>query len=224
MPRRPARGGPVEFRAVPTETSDRRLAPPRHRWVLVAAAPPREVFAVMEQMIGTPPYRYEVVGPDSARIVEAERRGFFGQWSRRVPRPRWVGCSARGVETGTEVVVEASTGRGALPRALQLVHLLSRGNRDPRTIYRDRHFPPGPVTLVASWAGMPYLLHTEPRHGAPRGAPVHTATPLIALEHSGAFVRVRTESGIVGWIERDQLVPAPPVATREAQVVTARHG
>jgi hypothetical protein len=209
---------------MPAETTDRHLAPQRHRWVLVAAAPPREVFAVMEQMIGTPPYRYEVVGPDTARIVEAERKGVVGQWSRRIRRPRWVSCSARAVETGTEVVVEASVGRGALPRALQLVLLLSRGNRDPRTIYRDRHFPPGPVTLVASWAGMPYHLHTEPRHGAPRGEPVYTATPLLALEHSGAFVKVRAGNGVVGWIERDQLVPAPAVATREAQVVTAQHG
>jgi hypothetical protein len=207
-----------------SEPSDRRLARGRHRWEFVAAAPPREVFAVMEQMIGTPPYRYEVTGPDSARIVEAQRKGFFGQWSPRVRRPRWVTCSARGVETGTEVILQASTGRGALPRALQLVHLLTQGARDHRTVYRDRHFPPGPVTLVASWAGMPYLLHTEPRHGAQRGEAIHTATPLVALEHSGAFVKVRTDTGAVGWIERDQLVPAPPVATREAQVVTARHG
>jgi hypothetical protein len=206
---------------MPDESSEpRRLAPQRHRWSFVAAAPPREVFAVMEQMIGTPPFRYEVVGPDSARVVEVERRGFFGQWSRRVPRPRWVSCSAGAVETGTEVVVEASAGRGSTPRALQLVLLLTRGTHDPRTIYRDRRFPPGPVTLVASWAGMPYQLYLEPRIGAPRGELVHTATPLWALEHCGSFVRVRTESGAVGWVERDQLVPAPEVATREAQAVT----
>jgi hypothetical protein len=209
---------------MPADTSDRRLARRRHHWTFVAAAPPREVFAVMEQMIGTPPFRYEVVAPDSARVVEAARRGFFGQWSGRVRRPRWVTCSARMVDTGTEVVVEASAGQGALPRALQLVLLLTEGNHDRRTIYRDRRFPPGPVTLVASWAGVPYLLYTEPRHGASRGEAVLTATPLVAVEHCGAFVRVRAGSGAVGWIERDQLVPAPPVATREAQVVTAERG
>ena len=43
------------------------LAPSAHTWRLIAAAPPREVFAVVEQMIGTPPYRYEIVGESEAR-------------------------------------------------------------------------------------------------------------------------------------------------------------
>ncbi|HEY2704221.1 MAG TPA: hypothetical protein VGL20_11070 [Candidatus Dormibacteraeota bacterium] len=201
-----------------------RLAPSRQSWKFVAAAPPREVFAVMEQMVGIPPFRYEVTGPDSARAIEAERKGFFGQWSKRVRRPRWVTCTARLIETGTEVAVEASKGKGAVPRGLQLVVLLSRGNRDRRTIYRDRHFPNGPVTLVASWAGMRYRMYTEPRFDAPRGEAVLTATRLFSLGHHGAFVQVRTETGATGWIERDQLVPAPPVATREAQVTTALYG
>jgi len=196
----------------------------RHRWDFVCATPPREVFAVMEQMIGTPPYRYEVTGEETARIVEAERKGFFGQWSRRVPRPRWVTCSARIVDTGTEVHLEASVGKGAVPRALQLVQLLTWGDHDRRTIYRDRRFPDGPVTLVASWAGTPYLLYEEPRPDSPRGQGVLTATRLSSLGHYGPYVKVRTETGAVGWIERDQLVPAPPVATREAQVVTAAEG
>jgi len=202
----------------------RHLAPREHSWKFVAAAPPREVFAVMEQMIGTPPFRYEVTGPDSARAVEAERKGFFGQWSKRVRNPRWVTCTAHLGETGTEVAVEASAGRGAVPRGLQLVQLLTRGNRDRRTIYRDRHFPDGPVTLVASWAGTPYQLYDAPRFSAARGEAVLTATPLFSLGHSGAFTQVRTASGTVGWIERDELVPAPSVATREAQVTTAIHG
>jgi hypothetical protein len=202
----------------------RRLAPRKHGWKFVAAAPPREVFAVMEQMVGTPPFRYEVTGPDSARAIESERKGFFGQWSKRVRRPRWVTCTAHLGETGTECAVEASSGRGAVPRALQLVQLLTRGNRDRRTIYRDRHFPNGPVTLVASWAGTPYQLYAEPRFSAPRGTPVHTATPLVSLGHSGAFTRVRTGDGVEGWIERDELVPAPSVATRAAQTSTARYG
>ncbi len=201
-----------------------RLAARRQTWRFVAAAPPREVFAVMEQMVGIPPFRYEITGPDSARAIEVERKGFFGQWSRRVRRPRWVTCTARLVETGTDVTVEASRGRGALPRGLQLVVLLSRGDRDRRTIYRDRHFPNGPVTLVASWAGTPYHLYTEPRFDAPRGEGVLTATPLVSLGHHGAFVQVRIEKGTAGWIERDQLVPAPAVATREAQVTTAEYG
>jgi hypothetical protein len=205
-------------------TEPRHLARRRHGWQFVAAAPPREVFSVMEQMIGTPPFRYEVTGPDSARAIEAERKGFFGQWSRRVRRPRWVTCTARLGETGTEVAVEASAGKGAVPRGLQLVLLLSRGNHDRRTIYRDRHFPNGPVTLVASWAGTPYHLYTEPSFDAPRGEAVHTATPLSSLGHHGAFVKVCTADGTIGWIERDQLVPAPSVATRDAQVSTAIYG
>jgi hypothetical protein len=202
----------------------RHLTPRKHSWKFVAAAPPREVFAVMEQMIGTPPFRYEVTGQDSARVVEFERKGFFGQWSRRVRRPRWVTCSAHLGETGTEISVEASAGRGAVPRGLQLVQLLTRGDRDHRTIYRDRHFPNGPVTLVASWAGTPYHLYSEPRFSAPRRTAVLTATPLVSLGHSGAFTKVRTGAGVEGWIERDELVPAPSVATREAQITTARYG
>ena len=58
------------------------LAPSAQTWRLLSAAPPREVFAVMEQMIGTTPYRYEVVGESEARIVEHRRRGLFGQWGR----------------------------------------------------------------------------------------------------------------------------------------------
>ena len=50
------------------------LAPSAQTWRLLSAAPPREVFAVMEQMIGTTPYRYEVVGESEARIVEHRRR------------------------------------------------------------------------------------------------------------------------------------------------------
>ena len=55
------------------------LAPSAQTWRLLSAAPPREVFAIMEQMIGTTPYRYEVVGESEARIVEHRRRGLFGQ-------------------------------------------------------------------------------------------------------------------------------------------------
>jgi len=94
---------------------------------------------------------------------------------------------------------------------------------DARTLYRDRRIPPGPVTLVASWAGMPYRLFTEPRHDAPRGREIITATEVEALpERVGQFVRVRIAGVDEGWVESDQIVPAPAVSTREAQIETAR--
>ncbi|MGH7723099.1 MAG: hypothetical protein ACRENL_09775 [Candidatus Dormibacteria bacterium] len=207
-----------------------------HHWRFVVSAPPREVFAVMEQMIGTPPYRFEVVGENSARVVEFQRNSLVGHWRRvdgsgrfmgRARRParnqRWVGCSAVVQDTGTVVELEASRGRGALPRALQLIGVISRGVQDQRTIYRSRQFPPGPVTLVASWAGVPYRLHQAPVREAPRGAEVFTATRMEAIPGGTAeFVRVRLSDGTEGYIDRDQVVAAPEVATREAGLEAAR--
>lgn len=216
-----------------------RRAKAKHSWRFVVSVPPRYVFAAMEQMVGIPPYRFEVTGPDSAIAIEAERKHFlFGNWrrlevvspdgSRRqrrfVVHRRWVTCRAVQTPTGTEVTVTASTGLGAVPRGLQLVQLLSRGPADRRSIYRDRTIPPGPVTLVASWAGMHYQLFDAPSFDAPRGEGVLTATPLEAIGQQGPFVRVRTAAGVEGWVERDQIVPAPEQATREAQVRTAVHG
>ena len=66
------------------------LAPENHTWRFVTPVPPREVFATMEQLIGTRPYRFEVVGETEARIVEYRRRGLFGQWSRPRLGVRWV--------------------------------------------------------------------------------------------------------------------------------------
>jgi hypothetical protein len=211
------------------------LAPSAQTWRFIAAAPPREVFAVMEQMIGTKPYRYEVVGDSEARIVEHRRRGLFGQWAKPRIRIRWVRCRAVEVTGGTSVEIEASTGGGLIAkamgkadkgttfRALQLVRLLTVGAGDPRTVYRDRRIPPGPVTLVASWAGMPYRLFTEPRHDAPRGREIITATEVEALdEREGVFVKVRVAGADEGWVESDQIVPAPAVSTRAAQIETAR--
>jgi hypothetical protein len=210
------------------------LAKPSYSWRFLTAAPPREVFAVMEQMLGLPPFRYEVTSTDSARIVEFERKGFFGQWrklerrlrdgsrewKRRV-RPRWVTVRSTITDTGTLVEVAASRGRGPVPRALQLVNLLTRGTRDRRTIYRERRIPPGPVTLVASWAGTPYPLYEAPDFSAPRGAKVLTATPLVAISEHGPFIRVRLPDGTEGYVERDEIVPAPFEATRRAQEETA---
>jgi hypothetical protein len=211
------------------------LAPSAHTWRLIAAAPPREVFAVVEQLIGTPPYRYEIVGESEARIVEHRRRGLFGNWAKPKVRIRWVRVRAAEVTEGTEVEVEASSGGGLIAkamgkadggptsRALQVVRLLTAGAGDPRTVYRDRRIPPGPVTLVASWAGMPYRLFDEPRHDAPRGREIFTATEVEALaERAGQFVKVRVAGADEGWVETDQIVPAPSVSTREAQVETAR--
>ena len=191
----------------------------------------------MEQMIGTPPFRFEVLGDDTARVVEYQRNSLVGHWRRvdgtatllgRPMKParnqRWVTCTATLDDAGTIVELEASRGRGALPRALQLIGVLSRGVNDPRTIYRWRHIPPGPVTLVASWAGMPYALYSAPQRGASRGVEVFTATRMDAVEGGTAtFVKVRLSDGTEGYVERDQVVAAPETATRRAGLEAARY-
>lgn len=206
-------------------------------WRFVAAVPPREVFANMEQLLGFPPYRYEVVAEDRARIIEYRRRGFFGQWARPRVRTRWVSCQATAIAQGTSVEVCASSGggliykalgkadRGPVTRALQLVKLLTAGRDDLRTIYRARHIPPGPVTLVASWAGTPYELFAEPAFSAARTRQIHTATDLIAVPGgTGPFVKVQVlADGFEGYVERDQIVAAPEKSTREAQLEAARN-
>jgi hypothetical protein len=200
------------------------LAKEAQHWTFLASAPPREVFAVMEQMLGTFPFRFELTGESSARIVEFRRKGLIGQWSRHVEiHTRWVTCEARTESSGTVVTVVASKGRGPVPRALQLVQLLTRGSEDARTVYRHRAIPAGPVSLVASWAGMPYELFTEPRRDGPRGPRVLTASGIEAIPGgSGPFTRVRLSDGIEGFIETDQIVAAPEASTREAQLEAAR--
>jgi len=195
----------------------------KHTWRFFFATPAREVFAATEQMVGTPPYRFEPAGSDSALIVEAERKHFlFGQLSPKVRNPRWIRVTAREIEPGTEVIVECTAGKGPKARALQAVQLFSRGGRDRRTIYRERTIPPGPISLVASWAGMEYPLYLEPRYDAGRGEPIHTASKVEATGSYGTtWVRVRTESGAEGYVERDQVVPAPAEASRVAQPRTA---
>jgi hypothetical protein len=195
-------------------------------WRFVTAAPPREVFAATEQMIGTLPYRFEPSGPDTAMVVEAERKHFlFGQLSPKVRNPRWIRVTAREIEAGTEVVVESTAGKGPKARSLQVVLLLTRGVGDRRTIYRDRTIPPGPISLVASWAGMAYPLYLEPSYTAPRGEAIHTASKVEAIGSYGStWVKVRTASGAEGYVERDQVVAAPPEASRSAQVRTAALG
>jgi|SRR5579884_3557220 len=210
------------------------LAKLTHEWVFVTPAPPREVFANMEQLIGIRPYRFEVLGEAEARVVEFQRRGFFGQWSRPRVKLRWVHCATERADVGTRVTVTCSSGGGPIAkamgkadggptsRALQLVKLFTRGRWDQRTIYRERPIPPGPVTLVASWAGMPYRLFAAPASDAPRSTEVLTATEIEAVPGGNAeFVRVRLSTGAEGYIERDQLVAAPERATRRAQTETA---
>ena len=58
------------------------LAKSAHTWRFLTAAPPREVFSVMEQLLGIPPYRFEVLDDHRARILEYQRRGLFGGWGR----------------------------------------------------------------------------------------------------------------------------------------------
>jgi hypothetical protein len=263
------------------------LAREAHRWTFVAAAPPREVYAVMEQMLGTFPFRFEMTsaasaglaksppqvmldrtrmqvesvtrrasrlglptpgsglalgmmekmskrlgrrnpripGEGAAWIIEFRRKGPIGEWSKRMVRlrTRWVTCEAAVTSAGTAVTVAASRGRGAVPRALQLVQLLTRGASDPRTVYRRRAIPPGPVSLVASWAGMPYQLYAEPRWDAARGAEILTASRVEAIPGgTGQFTRVRLADGTEGYVETDQIVAAPEASTREAQEQAAR--
>ena len=208
------------------------LAKAGQTWKFSCPTPPREVFAVMEQMLGVPPYRFEAVDAQAARIVEVSRLGFFGQWKKSVVRPAWVTVTAVEGEDGTEVVVQSSVKPlsatrltrlpGAPARALQLVQLLTRGRSDGRTVYRDRRIPVGPITLVASWAGTAYPLYTAPSFDAPRGENIFTATPLGAVEQRGSFVKVALGDGSTGWVERDQIVPAPARALREAGEATAR--
>jgi hypothetical protein len=190
----------------------------------------------MEQAIGTPPFRYEVTGDHEARIVEFQRNSLVGHWRRvdaaatvgrtrsAARNQRWVRCSAVTTDAGTAVDLEASRGRGALPRALQLIGILSKGVNDPRTIYRVRRLPPGPVTLVASWAGMPYRLFEAARRDAPRTAEIYTASRVEAVPGGNAeFVKVRLSDGTLGFVERDQVVAATDVATRAAGLDAARH-
>ena len=159
----------------------------------------------------------------SGRRVDGTGR-VMGRQLKPSRNQRWVECTATVQDAGTVVELEASKGRGALPRALQFIGVVSRGVQDKRTIYRSRHIPPGPVTLVASWAGMPYALFMEPRYDAPRGAEIVTASRMEAVPGGTAeFVKVRLSDGTEGYVERDEIVVAPSRATREAGVEAARY-
>lgn len=179
-------------------------------WTAIVFAPPREVFALAEQVTALPPFTFRVVDGDTAEVVQDLANGFFGQWRTvRYPKNRIrVHCTS--TTAGTKVEVDAHGDRAATMRASNLVRVLTAGERDSATVYRYRLIPPGPCTIVQSWAGTGYPLYTEPDHDAPRGEAVKPAGKLVALQQSGRWVRVRAGEGDgceEGWIEADQLVP-----------------
>lgn len=192
------------------------LGPKRQdRWEAVVFAPPREVFALAEQVTGLPPFSFRVVDGHTAEVVQDLANGFFGQWSKvRYPKNR-IRIECEPISAGTRVTISAQGDRSCTMRATNLLRILGRGERDRSTVYRYRAIPPGPCTVVQSWAGTGYPVYSEPDHGAPRGRAVRPASPLVALEQRGRWVRVRAGEGDEveeGWIEADQLVPdqAPP--------------
>jgi hypothetical protein len=183
-----------------------------NRWVATVFAPPREVFVVAEQVMGLPPFSFRIVDDHTVEVVQELTNGFFGQWS-KVKRPKTkVRIECRPISQGTELTMVAEGQRSATMRAVNLLRILTRGERDEATVYRYRTISPGPCTLVQSWAGTGYPLFLDPDHQANRGRPVRPATPLTALKQIGRWVRVRVgngEDGQEGWIEADQLVSDP---------------
>ncbi|MGH7691890.1 MAG: hypothetical protein ACREOA_04195 [Candidatus Dormibacteria bacterium] len=193
--------------------------PQTNRWVATVYAPPREVFAIAEQVMGLPPFSFQVIDENTAEVAQVLANGLFGQWSKVRHARTKVRIECRGTAQGTELTITAQGQRSATLRALNLIRILTRGERDAATVYRLRAIPPGPCTLVQSWAGTSYPLFLSPDHGSKRGLPVLPATPLDALEQQGRWVRVRAgtgENSEEGWLEADQLVPdqlpvtAPP--------------
>jgi hypothetical protein len=184
--------------------------PRTNRWVTTVYAPPREIFATAEQVMALPPFSFRVIDANTAEVAQVLANGFFGQWS-KVKHPKTkVRIECQPTARGTELTLVAQGQRSATLRALNLLRILTRGERDSATVYRLRAMPPGPCTIVQSWAGTGYPLFTGPDYGAQRGLPVRPATPLSALEQVGRWVRVQAGSGDEvqdGWIEADQLVP-----------------
>ncbi len=183
----------------------------RHdRWDATVFAPPREIFAVAEQVLGLPPFSFQVIDEHTAEVVQDLANGFFGQWSKvRYPKNR-IRIECRSIDSGTRVTVTADGERSATMRASNLLRILGSGERDAATVYRYRSIPVGRCTVVQSWAGTGYPIFMEPDHSAPRGRPVRPASPLVALQQKGRWVKVRAgdpPDSQDGWIEADQLVP-----------------
>jgi hypothetical protein len=184
--------------------------PRTNRWVTMVYAPPREVFAAAEQVMALPPFSFRVIDDHTAEVAQVLANGFFGQWS-KVKHPKTkVRIECHPTARGTELTMIAQGQRSATIRAVNLLRILTRGERDTFTVYRLRAIPPGPCSVVQSWAGTGYPLFLGPDYGAKRSLPVLPATPLVALEQVGRWVRVRGGTGDDiqdGWIEADQLVP-----------------
>ncbi len=193
--------------------------PQSHRWVATVFASPREIFATAEQVSALPPFSFRVVDDRTAEVVQELANGFFGQWT-RVKRPRTrIRISCRPSVQGTEVTMTSEGQRSATIRAVNLLRILTRGERDRATVYRYRRISPGPCTLVQSWAGTGYPLFLGPDYSSGRGLPVLPASPLTALEQVGRWVHVRAGLGDqaqAGWIEADQLVSDPVPARQGA--------
>jgi len=183
--------------------------PHSDRWVATVFAPPREVFAVAEQVLALPPFTFRVVDSNTAEIVQDIANGFFGQWSKvKNPRNR-IRIECEPVDAGTQVTVTAVGVRSARMRAANLLRILGQGERDHATVYRYRTISPGPCTVVQSWAGTGYPVFMAPDHTASRGRAVRPSSKLQALRQRGRWVQVRVGEGDDaedGWIEADQLV------------------
>ena len=63
-------------------------------WRFHASAPPREVFATAEQLLGVPPYRFQQLDSSTAEVVEVSRLGLAGNWTSKVRNPAWVRIEA----------------------------------------------------------------------------------------------------------------------------------
>ncbi|MGH7608768.1 MAG: hypothetical protein ACREOD_02320 [Candidatus Dormibacteria bacterium] len=192
------------------------LGRPRiNSWEATVFAPPREVFAVAEQVLGLPPFTFNAVDETTAEVVQTLANGFFGQWTRvKYPKNR-IRIECHPTKAGTQLRILAQGQRSSTMRAVNLLRILTHGERDSASTYRYRAVRPGPCTVVQSWAGTGYPLFVAPDHGAERGRAVRPATPLVALEQSARWVRVRAGQGDdteEGWIEADQLVSDPTPA------------
>jgi hypothetical protein len=183
--------------------------PHTDRWVAIVFAPPREVFAVAEQVLARPPFTFRVVDANTADVVQDIANGFFGQWSKVKNPGNRIRIECEPIEVGTQVTVTAVGVRSARMRAANLLRILGQGETDGASVYRYRTISPGPCTVVQSWAGTGYPVYTSPDHTATRGRAVRPSSKLEALRQQGRWVRVRVGEGDEvedGWIEADQLV------------------
>ena len=213
------------------------LAPSAHTWRLLAAAPPREVFAVDgadDRHARRTATRSS--GDSEARIVEHRRRGLFGNWAQAEGAHRWVRVPCGRGHRGHLGRGRSELGRrpdrqgdgqgrsrpdqpGAAGRPP--AHARVPATRGPSTATaashraRSRSSPPGRACPIAS----------SPSPATTRPEGVRSSPPPRSRRSQSAkvqFVKVRVAGGDEGWVETDQIVPSPAVSTREAQIETAR--